>query len=671
MEQRKKISFILLFSLMSFYSVQMSLAQSCYSPFVDSVISNVLLENLSRHNRELTGDTSTIIGGQPYRIISRYRFAPGNDKAAQYIYEKFLSYGLDTRYMIYSSTGKNVIAKKTGTRFPNQQILVTGHYDDIVGTLPIPDTIPGSDDNASGVCGVLEAARILNMYDWDYTFIFIAFDEEEGLGAGSTAYADSAYIRGDSIVCVFNMDMIAWHSRNDNVFDVRTNPASNWFANLAVSSSLTYSPLYPVKRIYLAGGSGSDEGPFWAKGFRAITTEEDYTNFNNHYHTVLDRYEYLNLPYFLQIAKSEIAALVVFEKDYIINFTYNPLPDSTDTLSRTASIVISSHHPIALASNAPCLYYRGGSGSYSRIDYSYHNLDTFKYVIPGFPPSTVVSYYFAAQDSAGTLVATYPAGGRGYNPPGTSPPLYPLMYRVLASRSYCSNSVPRALPPLQAVFDTIIVASNSILYDLDVNLTITYPNDQDLLIALVDPEGNLIRLSYGNGGSGANYINTTFDDEAADSIKNGTPPFTGRFIPESPLRISDNKPVQGIWKLRIYNSSASITGQLVSWCLNTLYYNPIGIVNNRVPVRCELMQNYPNPFNPSTRISFSIDRQSDVKLIIYDILGREIGTLVNRKLNQGDYNFKFSGQGLSSGVYFYVLYLNGNRFDAKKMVLVK
>jgi len=83
-----------------------------------------------------------------------------------------------------------------------------------------------------------------------------------------------------------------------------------------------------------------------------------------------------------------------------------------------------------------------------------------------------------------------------------------------------------------------------------------------------------------------------------------------------------------------------------------------------------LYRNYPNPFNPSTNIKFDIPKSSDVKLIIYDIAGREITKLVNEMLNAGSYEVSWDASNYTSGVYFYKL-ISENYIDTKKMVLIK
>jgi hypothetical protein len=66
-----------------------------------------------------------------------------------------------------------------------------------------------------------------------------------------------------------------------------------------------------------------------------------------------------------------------------------------------------------------------------------------------------------------------------------------------------------------------------------------------------------------------------------------------------------------------------------------------------------LGQNYPNPFNPTTAISFQLSSVSEVKLVVYDLLGREVAVLVNERKEPGSYEIKFDGSNLASGVYFY------------------
>ncbi|HEX3075027.1 MAG TPA: T9SS type A sorting domain-containing protein, partial [Ignavibacteriales bacterium] len=85
----------------------------------------------------------------------------------------------------------------------------------------------------------------------------------------------------------------------------------------------------------------------------------------------------------------------------------------------------------------------------------------------------------------------------------------------------------------------------------------------------------------------------------------------------------------------------------------------------------KLLNNYPNPFNPQTTIPFEIPRAGNVTIKVYDVLGREVATLLNeyRQPKNNDY-VVFNGAGQASGVYFYSIQYQGN-YITKKMMMVK
>lgn len=92
------------------------------------------------------------------------------------------------------------------------------------------------------------------------------------------------------------------------------------------------------------------------------------------------------------------------------------------------------------------------------------------------------------------------------------------------------------------------------------------------------------------------------------------------------------------------------------------------------PEKFELMQNYPNPFNPSTKINFSISTESYVSLKVYNILGKEVTTLVSGNRDAGNYEINFNAESLSGGVYIYKLTAKNSKSNfeqTKKMILLK
>ncbi len=99
-------------------------------------------------------------------------------------------------------------------------------------------------------------------------------------------------------------------------------------------------------------------------------------------------------------------------------------------------------------------------------------------------------------------------------------------------------------------------------------------------------------------------------------------------------------------------------------------YVGINNISSEVPNTFKLYQNYPNPFNPETNIKYQITTSSYVKLSIYDILGREIETLVNENQKAGTYLVDWNSEGYSSGMYFYKLIADGYS-ETKKMLMIK
>jgi hypothetical protein len=102
-------------------------------------------------------------------------------------------------------------------------------------------------------------------------------------------------------------------------------------------------------------------------------------------------------------------------------------------------------------------------------------------------------------------------------------------------------------------------------------------------------------------------------------------------------------------------------------------YSPITSVNiskKELPINYSLNQNFPNPFNPTTTINYSVPKSSFVTIKIYDVLGREVTTLVNENKPIGNYSVQFNAAKLTSGIYFYRMQA-GDFVQTKKLVVLK
>jgi hypothetical protein len=278
------------------------------SPIVQSIIDQTNIDSLIFFVEELSGEISTTIGGVPYTIMSRNIFQPGNDKSADYIEQKLENYGLEVNNQQFSSSGRNVYAVQTGTKYPNKQYIICAHYDD----MPSGAIAPGADDNASGTATVLEAARIFSRYVSDYTIIYALWDEEEQGLIGSNYYAQSAQSEGDSILGVVNLDMIAWDSNNDNVAEVHTKDVAN---SIDLKNEMVgINTLYNIGLNLLTinpGTDRSDHAAFWNRGYGAILLIENFFggDFNDYYHTTNDLVTHFNQSYYLKMSKTAISTL--------------------------------------------------------------------------------------------------------------------------------------------------------------------------------------------------------------------------------------------------------------------------------------------------------------------------------------------------------------------------
>jgi len=122
-------------------------------------------------------------------------------------------------------------------------------------------------------------------------------------------------------------------------------------------------------------------------------------------------------------------------------------------------------------------------------------------------------------------------------------------------------------------------------------------------------------------------------------------------------------------RVRVINSAGkSEWSTVLSFTLGVSVSNELE--SDFIPESFSLSQNYPNPFNPSTIINFQLAESSEVVLKVYDMLGREVATLLNERRNPGSHQVVFDASNLSSGVYIYRLEA-GNNLETKKMMLIK
>ena len=289
---------------------------------VQDIIDQVNMTRMMSYASELSGEQPTTVGGQQVTLATRYTY--NRDavlRAADYMSERLARLGLDVSYHWWTHSTSvpdplpNVVAEKPGTNPAAGVYIIGAHFDNITYDAPLVFA-PGADDNGSGSVAVLTAAELLAPYTFEATIRFVLFSgEEQGLW-GSAAYASS--VNGQDIRGMLNMDMIAWDNIGGPDMDIHARstvagsvPMAQTFVDAITAYGLDLTPV-----IYSNGTTASDHSSFWNINVPAILAIENYNadsgiprDFNAYYHSVNDRTQYFNQPYFHDMTAASLATL--------------------------------------------------------------------------------------------------------------------------------------------------------------------------------------------------------------------------------------------------------------------------------------------------------------------------------------------------------------------------
>ena len=227
------------------------------------------------------------------------------------------------------------------------------------------------------------------------------------------------------------------------------------------------------------------------------------------------------------------------------------------------------------------------------------------------------------------------------------------------------------IPDLITIKDTITLGGNAFANSVEVFLSVRHPWVADLTIALTAPNGQVRELTSGNGSSGDHILTFFVDGQTSVTNTSYLPPWSNICAAEQTFGNFGNSLAQGNWVLTVSDVASGDLGVLQGWGIrinNGVTGNQQ--VGNTLPAKFSLYQNYPNPFNPATTIKYDIAKNSDVKIALYDILGREVQILVNQFLNAGTYEVNLDASNIATGTYFYKISA-GSFTDIKKMVIIK
>lgn len=289
-KSKKFIIFVIVIVLFSTYGLRFS-----KNPLKFPIKDNTeLADSLEAHVKKLS-----------YEIGDRSVFKYDKlSEAADYITEQFKSFGYEVSFQDTEFPGfeaKNIIAVKKGVVNPDAYVIIGAHYDTFFN--------PGADDNASGIAGMLEIAKMLSKENTRRSLKFIAFVNEESpfytsKYSGSIYYIKKANQRDENIRAVIIMDMIGYYSEKlfsqryppvvfsmfypnrANFIGVYSNWDSRWLKHRLMASFKKTSkfPIHGVSVASFPGVGFSDQVPFWLANYDAVLVVDTARYRNPHYH---------------------------------------------------------------------------------------------------------------------------------------------------------------------------------------------------------------------------------------------------------------------------------------------------------------------------------------------------------------------------------------------------
>jgi len=259
--------------------------------------------------KQLSGGLPFYLDGKEITVQTRYSGSQGNTYTSQFLYDWFegLGYQVETQsFRAGSRNTQNIIGKKIGTTYPNQIVVVGGHYDST--SEKASSVAPGAVDDGSGTAGVMHLAEIFSTIPTERTIYFVAFSGEEQGMIGSYHFVSVAEQKRLDITNALIMDMISYYRSYFGVI-VEGVREYNQLITLSVANLKEYggSGFSVTSR---TDSWGSDHVPFQEGGIPAILAiERDETNYP-YYHDSRDTWQNTDVDLSVRIIKGVAATLI-------------------------------------------------------------------------------------------------------------------------------------------------------------------------------------------------------------------------------------------------------------------------------------------------------------------------------------------------------------------------
>lgn len=272
------------------------------NPFYQSVVEQVKYDSVHQKLQKFQDFGIKTVGSSAH------------ENAFTWLKSYYTAYGYTTIEQqlvnVYGNVGNNLIVTKIGEKYPDEFIIIDGHYDTLNG--------PGANDNGSGTVTLLEIARLIKDIETDYSIKFIHFTGEERGLIGSQAYVNQIAVPQNlKIKAVLNIDEVGGVANKVNSTIICEQDESNPTSNNAVSAELTNQmtnifPLYTTLKTEISNAYSSDYMPFQAVGYPITGLFEK--NETPYAHTAQDIIDNLDLNYLTEVAKGALATLLHFSQ---------------------------------------------------------------------------------------------------------------------------------------------------------------------------------------------------------------------------------------------------------------------------------------------------------------------------------------------------------------------
>lgn len=654
-------------------------ASTTFLPVIQTMVDQVSGARFMDWIRDMSNGRAVPVGGLPVTIATRSTPTAMCDKAEQWAYERFVELGYtDVQYDPYtfgSTSARNIVATLPGTERPNQVIVLGAHLD---STSPTASTLaPGANDNASGVAGLLELARILRGYSFKNTIRFIAFTgEEQGL-YGSQHYANAAAARGDSIAGAVIFDMIGWHNLQ-NMIDIEGETAYQPIMNVMRDACTQYTSL-ATNMVF--GSWGSDHVPFQNAGYSAfLAIENEYPSYPC-YHQTCDSVAWNQTVFGSEVMKAGIATVAHLAGAPSLHISHTPLP-STDNRTAPYEVVADVSQLSPLVPDSLLLHWSTGGAWTSAPMTATGTPNRWHAFIPAQPGGTV-SYWLSARDIAGQsalhplgapasvnrfIVAPretlftdgFEAGAAGWTHGGIKDDWQvgtPGGYFEDPATAYAGNSIA----------GTDLTGVGGVLgrYDVNCNTWFESPAVSCSLwagVRLSFARKLAVQRSNGNTLDWAQVqVNGTTVWESSSSVNTNDPTWTLQDLDISALA-DGKRSVKIEWTL---HSNGSF--QYGGWNIDEVRITGISTtpaataVAPGVPRAAILLHaSIPNPVASGALLKFELARGGPTELAVFDVGGRRVRTLVDGQLGPGLHEAEWdardsAGRPQLAGIYFYRL----------------